>query len=746
MTEVTSSSRPGGQLFDYWRVLVQRRGVIATCAAVALVATGILSFLATPSYTATTTIEIERQSPEILEFTDVLGVDPAGYKDFYQTQHRILQSHTVLRLAAEETDLIHHPSFVERKGSPLSRGIGVVRSWLGSTPENRNPQDPAIDFIRDGLRVSPIRSSHLVRIAMVDRDPSLAAELSNAVASAYQRFQMDARYDTTGKAKEFLTKDVARVQGEVLALERQLQAYGADKRIFGLGENSDNISEQALADLNVRVTEARGRLAGASARDDAVREADPEALPEVLNSPVISHLSQQNAGLERRYAQMAERFGPSWPTLVELREELSQSRTQLSRQSADIASQVRAAAGSELGRAATELENLERERTRQENEVQRIRGVTIEYAGLQRQIETKRKVLASLVERQSETETSYRLKDTSTSNIRVVDLAEPPRSPTSPRKAMNMLIALFLGAAIGCGMAFLIDHIDNSVKDENELARVSGFTVYGHVPVAQPLRLVDNAGTGSGAMPTTSLDMASHLDPRSGFAEAFRNLRTALLLAAPDHPPRHVVVTSSEPMDGKSTVAQNLAIVLTQLGRDVLLVDADMRRPRLHKTLETPNDVGLSSLLSGNAPLDGLIQNTAIPRLSALPSGPIPPNPSELLGSPGLQAMLVELGDRFDHVIFDAPPVLSVTDSVILSTRMDSTLVVVRSGVTSRDALAQSAARLSQSRSNTIGAVLNAVSHESNYYYGRYGRSGGDGRYEEDPQETGPTDGSRAAG
>ena len=741
MTDPTTD----GQLLEYWRVLVQRRGVIATCVAVAVVATGILSFLATPEYTATTTIEIERQTPEILEFTDVLGVDPAGYKDFYQTQHRILQSRTVLRLAAEEIDLLNHPSFVDRKGSPLKRGAGLVRSWFRSPKVERNPLDPAIDFIEDGLQVSPIRNSHLVRISFEDRDPVLTAELSNGVASAYQQFQMDARYDTTGKAKEFLSKDVARVQNEVLEMERQLQEYGVTQGIVGLGESSQDISEQALADLNIRVTEAQSQLAAADARYQAARESAPDALSEVLNSPVISHLRQEKAELERRYAQMAERFGPSWPTLVELQVELNQTRSQLSRQSAEIAGQVRAGAESKLRQAQNELANLEQASQRQEDKVQRLRGVSIEYAGLRRQIDTKREVLSSLIERQGETETSFRLKETSTSNIRVVDLAEPPRDPSSPRKAMNLLVALFLGTAIGCGMAFLIDHIDNSVKDETELARVSGLTVYGHIPAAHPLRLAGDDGKTAGKMPTTNLDMASHLDPRSGFSEAFRNLRTALLLAAPDHPPRHVLVTSCEPMDGKSTIAQNMAIVLSQLGRKVLLIDADLRRPRLHKTFAIRNTAGLSSLLSGNAPLDGLIQETDVPGMRIMPSGPIPPNPSELLDSPGLQAMLVELGDRFDHVIFDAPPVLSVTDAVILSGRMDSTLVVVRAGVTSRDALAHSSARLQQSRSQSIGAVLNAVSEETGYYYGRYGRSGKYYRYEDDTQSD-SSGGSQAAG
>jgi len=354
--------------------------------------------------------------------------------------------------------------------------------------------------------------------------------------------------------------------------------------------------------------------------------------------------------------------------------------------------------------------------------VQRVNFETIEYAGLQAEIETKRRVLSDLVERQSETETSFRLREARTSNVRVVDPAEPPTTAASPRKLLNLVLALLVGSTLGIGMAFLVDHLDNTVKNEQDIQRLGGVTVLGHVPLTRTLHAVGDEVPHSDDL-TRQLDIGSHLDPRSNFSETFRNLRTSLLLATPDHPPRHVAVTSCEPGDGKSTVALNLAIVLTQLGRRVLLIDADLRRPRIHKSLQLTNAVGVSSFLSGNATLDELIRESEIPNLRVITSGPIPPNPSELLGSPGLETMLDRFSgeDRFDHIILDSPPVLSVTDAIILSTRTDSTILVVRAGMTSREALAQSAARLKQSRVKVTGAVLNAVSHEAGYYYGRYG-------------------------
>jgi len=283
---------------------------------------------------------------------------------------------------------------------------------------------------------------------------------------------------------------------------------------------------------------------------------------------------------------------------------------------------------------------------------------------------------------------------------------------------------------LGVGMAVLLDYLDNTVKNEQDIERIGGLAVLGYVPLYQPLRAVSEGGKQLEAMPEA--DLASHHDSRSAFAEAFKNLRTSLLLASPDRPPRNIVVTSCEPGDGKSTVSLNLAIVLTQMGRRVLVVDADLRRPRLHKMLSLTNAVGLSSLLSGNATAEEVLQETSIPNLWAVSSGPIPPNPSELLGSPGLQAFVQRLqaGGRFDHVFFDSPPSVQITDGVILASCMDATIIVVRGGKTQRESVTQGVARLRQSRGHVIGAVLNAVSEEAGYYYYskyRYYR-----RYEED--------------
>jgi capsular exopolysaccharide synthesis family protein len=407
---------------------------------------------------------------------------------------------------------------------------------------------------------------------------------------------------------------------------------------------------------------------------------------------------------------------------MQLRQELDQAQLRLQQETLGIAAQVQSVAKADFDRARSEMEHLEVQVNSQKSEVQRVNRDAVDYTGLQAEIDAKRKILSDLMARQTQTSSSERLKETTASNVRIVDKAELPIAPVSPRKILSLLSALASGLLLGVAMAFGIDHLDDTLKDEADIGRAGATVVLGYIPLFQPLRSVEGGTEDGKGDETNRIDLAAHIDSRSAFSEAFKNLRTSILLASPTGAPVRIAVTSCEPQDGKSTVSINLAIVLTQLGRRVLLVDADLRRPRVHRSFEVDNVVGFSSVLTANAELDECIQETAIPNLRVLSSGPIPPNPSELLGSQRMTEVLDSLRDKFDHIILDSPPVLSVTDPVLLSTRVDATIMVVRMGKTRRDGLALAAARLSQAHVRTPCTVLNGVDERSKhyYYYGGY--------------------------
>ncbi len=726
--EQPSTADAQAALAEYWKILVRRRRVVAICLISVVAAASILTLMATPEYRATTTLQIERHGPDILAFKDVLSSDPSGYGDFYVTQYRLLESRAVLAIASDRIDLVHRPEFAAPNRSPLGRIKSRIRSIF--TSADRSPStdadriDEAVWFISQRLSIEPVRNSYLVKVSVSDRSPELTADLADAVAEAYQQFSLDARYSTTAQASEFLTKQVAQLQREIKDKQKELKDYSTEKGILSVRADTQDIASQALAGLNQRYVDARGRLARAEAQLNAVANASPDALPEVMNSPLISKLRQEHAVIERRSSQMAERFHPGWPALQQAEKEQAQSLSRLEEETQKIAAQVRSVAEADFSRARDEVRSFEQQMTVQKQEVRRNNLDSLQYAGLQEELKAMRQFRDELVNRQSQTEVSDRLRDTRASNIRLVDRAKVPDKPIKPKKAVNLIVSVLVGLMLGLGAALLVDHLDNTVKNEQELKSLTGLPLLAQVPLWRPLRAVSAGAGGSAA--DESVDLVSHTDPQSAFAEAFRILRTSILLASPEHPPREIVVTSSEPGDGKSTVSVNLAVVLTQLGRRVLLVDADLRRPTIHEILNVHNDVGLSNYLTGNASFEAAVRDYDVPNLILMTSGPIPPTPSELLGSSKLEELLGMTGEQgpFDHIVFDSPPVVAVSDSIILASRVDSTVLTVRSGQTSREVLAQCVKRLQQSRASVVGTVMNGVAEQVDYYYSGRNRRG----------------------
>ncbi len=737
-----SPSITGVDLRESWRVLVERRAVVLAGVVLIGAAALVHSLLSTPIYRAATTVQIERRGPEVLTFQDVAQADPSGFfYDFYETQYRIIQSRGVLKLAVERLDLTHRPSVLERTGSPLGRLLRWGRSLLAPPPSEevasaapeKDPSARFVGFLAGGLSVEPIRQSRLVEIDFVDRDPELARDAANAIADAFVQFNLSNRTSTTELATEFLAREVLRLQAEIADLEKQLQEHGAHRAILSLSDSVVELGERTLGDLHRHLADARRRAATAAARAEALESTEPESLPEVRDSVLINNLKQEYAALERRHGQMADRFKPGWPELAELTLELERADERLRLEVSRIAEQTLQTARAERRQALTEVENLERQIELEEDKVAELQRAALEFGGLKAEIANRRQLLNDLLARKNQTQSSEALLDTQSSNIRIVDRAVTPARPIAPRTWRNVNLGLVVGLLLGIGAAFLLDHLDNTIKDESDVQRIApALPVLAQVPVFEPLRPV-NGGRDGGATPAgvePSLpDLGSHAAPRSAFAEAFKNLRTSILLVSADQPPRHILVTASDPESGKSTTSQNLALVLGQIGRRVLLIDADLRRPRLHRTFGQPNAVGLSSYLSGNAGPGELIRPSEFPNVSLITSGPVPPNPSELLGSPRLTALLAEIegGGVFDHVVVDCPPLIQVADGLILSARMDAIILVVRCGVTTRESLALGLKRLSQGRSAATGVVLNGVPARGGYYSSYYEREAAPG-------------------
>jgi capsular exopolysaccharide synthesis family protein len=697
---------------EIFRILWKRRGVIVFCV-IGCLALALLSILfATSLYTASATVRVDRYSPDILNFRDIVGVDPMAYREFSATQCRVIESHAVVEIAADRLDLAERPELLEHPPTPFGslkrRIVDIFTPEDEAEEETPHWDELAVAYIGGGVSATPIRGTSLLRVSFTDRDPEVASEIANEVARAFQQHSVAAQYQLSDQASEFLTKEVARLQGELASLEGSLQDLGDEREIVGLSEGTQNISEKALSDLYEQLTVARTQLAVRKAHWDEVQKAEPNGLPEVLSSRLLQNLRQDYATLERKHSQMSERFKSGWPALAELTEELNQAARRLESETDRIAGQVVDVARTEFESASGEVGYLQEQIDLQKLDVRRVNREAIDYSGLRAEIETRRKVLQDIVARQSETETTGQLRDSRSGSVQIVEEAETPVVASYPRKDLNLALALIAGLGLGIGSAFLLHTIDNTVKSESDIQRYAeGVALLGHIPSFEALRLVPPEKTIETQLYS---DFASYDLPNSAFAEAFKNLRTSLLLASPGHPPRTIMVTSAQPGDGKSTSAMNLAVVLSQLGRKVLLIDADLRRPRIHLSLGISPDDGVSSYLSGNTTADKLIHETRVPGLSVMVSGPIPPNPSELLDSPDLDRLLAdERLAGFDHIIVDAPPTIQVADSMILAPRMQATLLVVRSHTTTRESLTGAVTRLRHARAKLTGIVFNDV-------------------------------------
>ena len=733
-------------LLDYWNVLQRRRWVVFTAVVVLVITVTLGSFLIAPTYRSVCTLQIEREQPNVLEFQQVqpVGYDYMSYNDFYQTQYRLISSRNVARKAAHKLDLRNDPIVsrtVSRRGgkSLLTRAFEVFRkSPLDEIPED--PDKPYIEFILGGLDVSPLKNTHLVEISFISLDPELSSRIANAVANSFIEFNQSARYDTTAQASEFIASQTSEIKKQISDLEARLNQYGKDNEIIGL-EGKENITSQKLGQLNQDVLQAQVATSRQEARYRGLLTTPPESIREVTMSNLNQQLREKAAELEREYTQKSKQFKPDWPEMVRLKAEWDSALSTLATESRKIYDDTLKTAKMEYEEAAAHERTVRAALEAQKNEAIKQKQYGVEYSNLKAAVDSKREILNKLMQRETETGSLSKLKNAG-GNVWVVDAAETPDHIYRPNKKMNIALSLFVGLALGVGMAFFLEYLDNSIKSTADIEKFIQLPTLGTIPM-----VLTAAAAGEPTGPkrlrrdpvSQAVDLVTLRDPGSPASEAYKTLRTSLLLSTADGPPKLIVVTSSEPQEGKTVTTLNTAITLVQSGKKVLLVDGDMRRPRLHKALGAINAVGLSSYLSGNAELDPIIQDTQIPNLFLVSSGPIPPNPSELLASEHFDFLLETLrrSGRFDHVLIDSPPLLSVADPVIMASKAGGTILVVQCGRTARMAVARGREKLAQAKANILGVVLNDVDIRHGEYYGyHYGYRYRAYRYESAPERS----------
>ena len=695
-------------LYDYLLILRKHQWLILSFLVAVVTFASIATFRMKPIYVASAKLEIDRESTNILPFP---GADPYDYEmdldNYIETQSRVLMSETMALQTIRNMNLAANPEF---SGGGDSGAIAA-----GSLKNQKLP--PEIGAFLGSLSVKRIPNTRLVEVTFESSDPQLAAELLNAHLENYIQQNYSSRYKETADASKWLQSELDELSVKVRRSEDARIAYERNNQIWAV-DDKNNVTTERLSDLNKQLTDAQSDSLKKQALYEFAKAGDLDAVPQLRDNSVLQGLQTKRGDLSIQYTDAVNQYGPNFPKVQRLQEQMKAADEQIIRERKGIIAQLE----SDYREAKQHEELLNKALDEQKGEVSVMSEKMIQYNILKREAEANKALYDSLQTKLKEAEISSGLKS---SNIRIVDPAMVPSAPSRPAKARNIALAFLVGLVGGIGLALLREYMDNTVKTPDDIETLVGLPSLAVVPAFEGH---EGTVTRSGFFKTASSNghqkrielVAQHL-PKSQMSEAFRALRTALLLSQADRPPQVILVTSALPREGKTTAAANLAVTLAQLGDKTVLVDADLRKPGVGRLLNlgSAKYPGFSSYLAGVSTLDVVIvPHPLIPNLAAIPTGPLPPNPADLLSSHRLVEAIVELRKKYKFVVIDSPPIMAATDAVILSVQTDGVLLVVRSGQTPKEAFTRARELLVSVKAPMLGVVLNAVdSSAPDYYY-----------------------------
>jgi succinoglycan biosynthesis transport protein ExoP len=737
-------------LGEYVRVLAKRKWTVLICLVTIFSIVAIASLKMTPIYEASGSIAINKADSGLVNFNN----SPTFSLDYYdptemETEVKILQSDLLALQVVKELALDRRPEFggktpatpssLDLAPDPLQADTGRTTSLLSS--------------FRSNLRVVLAPNTHIIEVHYRSADKDLAATVVNTLMTTYTENNFKSRFDSTMQASDWLSKQLVDLQMKVETSQEKLVHYQKEHEILGIDEKQ-NITTSKLDELNKALTAAESERMDRESVYRLVQAGDTDTITSAANaldsagastqsvSSLLDTLRSKQADLKIQAAELNTQFGPAYPKLAQINNQLKEIDTQVLAETRKIAGKIK---GQYL--AALQRENMLHDALEnQKQEANKLNESAIEYSLLKRDLDTNRQLYEGLLEKLKEAGVSAGLRS---NNFRIVDVARSPNGPIEPNIPRNLSFAFMLGLTSGVGLAFLLEGLDNTVRTTEQAQMISGLPPLGMIPLGS--RTTREGNSTKRLVIATSkeaVELITQVRPQSQMAESYRALRTSLLLSNLGAPPKVIMITSALPQEGKTTTSINCAVVLAQKGIRVLLIDADLRRPSIHKTLGMGPRSGLSNVLTGSATLEQAITRSSIlPNLSVLPAGTPPPNPAELLASTNMRDVLEQLRGQYDHIVVDTPPTLSVTDAVVLSPRADAIVLVIRSGQTTKQALRRSRDILTQVNAKVSGVLLNAVDLSSpDYYYyyeyqGKYARYYRDGDvHDEDEEDDGESE------
>ena len=695
-------------LYDYLLILRKHQWLILSFMVAVVTIVTIATFRMQSVYVATARIEIDRENSNILPFP---GMDSYDYlmdlENYIETQSKILTSETLALQTIRSSGLSSRPEFASPNGP--SEAITT-----GSLENQKRP--PELGAFLGSLSVKRVPNSRLMDVSFESTDPQFAARIVNEHIKNFVEQNIRSRYQETTRASTWLRDELNELKIKVQESEDKRIDYERKNQIWTL-DDKQNITTQRLADVNKELTDAQSERMRKEALYEFAKSGDLSQVPQLRDSPVLQSLMQKRESVSEDYNDALNQFGPNFPKVQRLQAQLKDIDQAVEKEKVNTLNRIESDYREARQRETLLTQQLDQQKVETNSMAERL----VEYNIIKREAEANKAMYDGLLTKLKEAGISVALQS---SNIRVVDPAMIPAYPSRPAKARNVALAFLVGLVGGIGLALLREYLDNTVKtpdDIETLARLPSLAVVPEFAFSNGngrKRLLP--GIASNGHEKRIELVAQHL-PKSQMSEAFRALRTSLLLSQADHPPQVILVTSALPREGKTTAAANLAVTLAQLGDRTVVVDADLRKPGVGRLLNlgAGKYAGLSSYLAGVSSLDLVtIPHPAIPNLAAIPTGPLPPNPADLLSSHKLADAITELRAKYKFIVIDSPPVMAATDAVILSVQTDGVLLVVRSGETPKEAFTRTRDLLTSVKCCILGVVLNAVdSSAPDYYY-----------------------------
>lgn len=717
---VREKDERAANLRAYWKVIEKRRWTIALVVAAVFTVVLIATVKEKPVYEAKALLEIEQANPNIVSVQELF--QPANATDNYlETQYKILQSDSVARDVIRQLHLDQDSEFNPGKAQHVGNGNVEAGADVMELPTDAKHEQTVLARFEERLSVSPVQRSALVRVSFDSRDPQLAAKAVNTLAESYIQENLETHWQATQKASTWMASQLVGLKAKLEKSEGDLQHYAQGNGLLYLESDKgqpENIVDERLRQLQDELTQVQADRYQKESVYKLAEGGDYGALPGVFDNKLTQDLTDRLADLERQQAQLAPEFKAAYPKMEEIQSQIQRTKQLLAQERAEATRHI----GDEFFAAVRREVLVNQAFNEQRAQANVVAAKSVQYSILRREVDTNKQLYDGLLQRLKEAGVSAGLK---ASNIRVVDAAVPPTSPVKPRVALNLVLGLVLGLAGGVTLAFVQERVDNTLKSADDIEDFLRMPALGAIPSRRALARGRNGHSqalqegGVAARSDSQLVTFEKEDKngwirvdaksleRSEVCEAFRGLRTSVLLSTAGRPPRSLVFVSAEASEGKTTICSNLGITLAQLGKRVLIIDGDMRGPNIHDFFNIRHGAGLVNYLAGDEGWRDLVRATGSKGLDCLICGPAPPNPSELLSSERMQALIQEAMAEYNFVLLDSPPLLDVADGRILTTLVEGSVLVVKGGATAREKVQRAQGCVMEVGAHLIGAVLN---------------------------------------